>query len=100
SRSTPAITAVMIELTPQQRQAVHDGEPIRVFDSDLGAEVVVVRGDRFAATASSWPRSPGTRQKGAGSGRWRNGRPGKSFRPPGVTRRRTRRVAASCLRGP
>ncbi len=39
----------MIQLTTQQRQAVHDGEPVCVLDADLGTEVVVVRGDLFDA---------------------------------------------------
>lgn len=37
----------MIQLTPDQRQAVTNGDPVRIVEPELGQEVVIVRGDLF-----------------------------------------------------
>ncbi len=51
----------MIELTPEQRQAVEHGEPVRVVDPQTRGAYVVVRAevfDRMAAGAPSVPAEP------------------------------------------
>ena len=37
----------MIELTDQQRQAVRDGEAIRVAEPEIGEDVVVLRATQY-----------------------------------------------------
>ena len=48
----------MIELTPEQRQVVDQGDPVRVVDPDTHGAYVVVRAEVYERLAGPLPRSP------------------------------------------